>query len=88
MIPFVAVLFFSAIAGKLSEYFDKKNILMLGLLIYGATGIMPAFATSIDQKMILRLIAGIGVGLVLPMTNAIIADHYLGNERRGLVWQH
>ena len=85
MIPMATGFVVSIFAGWWAKRIDKKIILMLGLLIYGITGLMPILSTGITQMIILRAITGIGVGLVLPMTNAIIADHTIGKTRAKLI---
>jgi len=76
---------FSIISGKLAKYFDKKNIIMLGLLIYGVAGISTSFCTNVTQILIVRLITGVGVGLVLPLPGAIIAQKFDGERRAKLL---
>lgn len=76
---------FSIIAGGLARRFDRKKIVVIGLLIYGVAGMLPALATNIDQIILLRLVTGVGVGLVLPMPNIIIAERYRGAARERLL---
>lgn len=76
--PFLTAFIFSLITGKLLKFYSKKTIALVGLSIYGITGILPAFATSVNQILILRFLTGIGVGLVLPLANAFIADCFSG----------
>lgn len=76
--PFLTAIVFSLISGKLLKFVSKKSIALVGLLIYSVTGILPAFATNIEQILILRLLTGVGVGLVLPLANAYIADYFSG----------
>ena len=83
--PFLTSIIFSVISGKLANTFDKKTITVTGLFIYGVTGIMPAFAVDINQILMYRLLTGIGVGLVLPLPNAIIAEHYTGEKRERML---
>jgi MFS family permease len=77
--PFFTAIIFSLITGKLLKFVSKKSIAIIGLLIYSITGIIPAFATSVNQILFLRLLTGIGVGLVLPLANAFIADCFSGS---------
>lgn len=76
---------FSVISGKLAKRFDKKNIVMIGLFIYGLGGISTAFAVTINQVLLLRLVTGVGVGLVLPLPGAIIAENFEGERRSRLL---
>jgi len=79
--PYVTMFIVSFIAGAISKYMDKKIIMVIGLLLYGVTGMLPVLAANMTQILILRLITGIGAGLVIPMTSAIIADHVFGEKR-------
>jgi len=80
-IPFITSVIFSVVSGKLAKFIDKKIILICGLFLYGVTGIFPAWATSITQILILRTLSGVGVGLVLPLPSAIIAENFTGVRR-------
>jgi MFS family permease len=80
-IPFITSVIFSIVSGKLAKFIDKKTLLICGLFLYGVTGIFPAWATSITQILILRALSGIGVGLVLPLPSAIIAENFMGVQR-------
>jgi MFS family permease len=79
--PFITSVIFSVVSGKLAKFIDKKTILICGLFIYGVTGIFPAWATSIYQILVLRALSGVGVGLVLPLPSAIIAENFIGVQR-------
>ncbi len=85
VVPFITSVIFSVISGVLAKHFDKKKIILVGLLIYGITGMLPYWASSIDQIIILRLITGIGVGLILPLPNIIISEHYDGETRKRML---
>ena len=85
VLPFLSSIIFSVISGRLSATFDKKNLVAIGLLIYGVTGMLPAFAKSINQILILRFLTGVGVGLVLPLPNAIITEHFSGERRERML---
>jgi MFS family permease len=79
--PFITSVVFSVVSGKLAKSIDKKTILICGLFIYGVTGIFPAWATNINQILVLRALSGVGVGLVLPLPSAIIAENFTGVQR-------
>lgn len=82
--PFLTTTLFSLIAGRLAKKFDKRNIIILGLLIYGISGMTPAFASSVKQILVLRVITGMGAGLCLPLPSAIISEHFTGKKREKL----
>jgi EmrB/QacA subfamily drug resistance transporter len=61
-------------AGGLGDKFGRKRLLMLGLLVFGATS---AFAGSVDTSEALivgRAAMGIGAALIFPATLAILTN--------------
>jgi len=85
IMPFFASIPMSVVAGKLAKRFDKKNLIIMGLLIYGLTGMLPFLAHTMNQILICRLLTGVGVGLVLPLPNAMIAEHFEGTQRQRML---
>lgn len=85
VMPFIASIPFSIISGKLARKYDKKNLIVLGLLIYGIAGVTPFFCRTLHQVLIFRLITGIGVGMVLPLPNSIIAELFTGTQRERML---
>ncbi|QAT43650.1 MFS transporter [Aminipila luticellarii] len=85
VMPFITSIPFSVISGKLAKKYDKKNLIVLGLFIYGLAGITPFFCHTMHQILIFRLITGIGVGMVLPLPNSIIAELFTGTQRERML---
>lgn len=85
VMPFFTSIPFSIISGKLAKKYDKKNLIILGLLIYGLAGITPFFCHTLPQILVFRLITGIGVGMVLPLPNSIIAELFTGTQREKML---
>jgi MFS family permease len=85
IMPFFASIPMSVVAGKLAKRFDKKSLIIVGLLIYGVAGMLPFLAQTMNQILIFRLITGVGVGLVLPLPNAMIAEHFTGTQRQRML---
>ena len=80
-IPNLVLIPFSLISGKLSHTRSKRKILIYGLVIYFIGGIGGAVGLSIYVLLFFRALLGIGVGLLLPLSAALIADFFSGNER-------
>jgi MFS family permease len=76
---------FSIISGKLAKFIDSKILVMIGLAIYGLGGICTTLCITINQVLILRLVTGVGVGLVLPLPGAIISENFDGEKRSRLL---
>ncbi|MBU3099497.1 MULTISPECIES: MFS transporter [Clostridium] len=85
IIPFFTSIPMSVFAGKLAKRYDKRNIIIFGLLIYGITGMLPFFAQTMNQILFCRLVTGVGVGLVLPLPNAMIAEYFEGTKRQRML---
>jgi MFS family permease len=85
VMPFFASIPFSIISGKLAKRYDKKNLIVIGLLVYGLAGMLPFFCKTMSQILIFRLITGIGVGMVLPLPNSMIAEHFTGAKRERML---
>lgn len=85
IMPFFASIPMSVVAGKLAKRFDKKNLIIFGLLIYGIAGMLPFLAHTMNQILICRFLTGVGVGLVLPLPNAMIAEHFEGAKRERML---
>ena len=85
IMPFFTSIPMSIVAGKLAKQYDKKNLIIIGLLIYGLAGMLPFFCETLPQVLIFRLITGIGVGMVLPLPNAIIAEFFTGTQRERML---
>ena len=79
--PYITAMIFSPVSGWLANRTDKRNIALIGLLIYSVAGTAPFFADSMTAIVIAMLITGVGVGLVMPITNAYIYERYGGESR-------
>lgn len=81
-LPMIFVIMANLISGRLSYYFSKKNILLIGLVIFIFGGVGGAFINgSIFQILVLRAIVGFGGGLVVPLCGAYITELWEGDER-------
>ncbi len=78
---YLTVLIFSLVSGKLGERVSRKLLVVIGLAIYGAMGIVGASLNTVPGLMIARLVMGCGVGLVLPQSTAIIMTFYEGKAK-------
>ncbi len=83
----VMVFYFSAIiirpiAGGWVERYGMKNVLFASLMIYLGAAFMYFFTTSLISLIILRLIHGIGFGMITTTTGTIVAN-LIPQGRRG-----
>jgi AAHS family 4-hydroxybenzoate transporter-like MFS transporter len=67
----IGVLFGSMIFGWIGDRYGRKNALIQSLLVFGIFTWLGAHATNLEQMFWLRLIAGLGIGGVIPNMIAI-----------------
>jgi MFS transporter, AAHS family, 4-hydroxybenzoate transporter len=67
----VGILFGSAFFGWVGDRFGRKVALIGSNLLFGVLTFTAAFATSLDQLFWLRLLAGFGIGGVIPNVVAL-----------------
>ncbi|HEY1362847.1 MAG TPA: MFS transporter [Xanthobacteraceae bacterium] len=70
----VGILFGSAIFGWVGDHYGRKAALISSMLLFGAFTWIAAYSTSLDQLFWLRLVAGLGIGGVIPNVIAINAE--------------
>ncbi|MEG0378279.1 MAG: MFS transporter [Eubacterium sp.] len=82
---YITVSIFSLVSGYLGKRMSKKNIVMIGLVLYGGAGMAGGFLGDLTAIIISRVIMGIGVGLILPQATALITDMYEAEKREKLL---
>ncbi|RFA11302.1 MFS transporter [Subtercola boreus] len=66
------------LAGSLSDVFGHKKILRAGLLGFGVTSLLCAFAPTIEFLIVSRALQGIAGALLVPSSLAIILASFSG----------
>jgi DHA2 family multidrug resistance protein-like MFS transporter len=67
--------------GILGDRFGRKRMLLAGLLIFGVTSVLTAFAQTSGQLIAFRALMGIGGGAIMPQTLSIITNVFEPRER-------
>lgn len=67
----IGILFGSAIFGWIGDKYGRKAALISANLLFGIFTWAAAYATNLDQMFWLRLLAGLGIGGVIPNVVAI-----------------
>jgi MFS family permease len=67
--------------GALGDRFGRVQLLSLSILVYSLGTGATALAQTADQFLVLRVIAGFGIGGVFGLAVAIIADTFEGSTR-------
>jgi DHA2 family multidrug resistance protein-like MFS transporter len=69
-------------AGGLGDRLGRKGAMQIGLVIFGVTSALGAFATSSGQLIAARGAMGIGAALVFPATLAILTNVFTDPTER------
>ena len=69
------------IAGKLSDLFGRKSILLAGVTIFGIGSLMSGLAGDINQLIWWRALQGIGGGIITANAFTIVGDLFAARER-------
>lgn len=64
--------------GPLSDRYGRRNLLIIGMLVYTAASLGCMMATSISSLIGFRLLAGIGGGAASVLTRAVLRDSFTG----------
>ncbi|WP_343322510.1 MFS transporter [Chromohalobacter nigrandesensis] len=72
---------FSFISGYLVRYIPKKDILIVSLILYLIGGIGGSLSDSMLFMLATRVVLGISIGLMIPLSITLISDYYEGEER-------
>jgi AAHS family 4-hydroxybenzoate transporter-like MFS transporter len=67
----IGALFFSMLADRIG----RRPVLIFATLFFAVMTILTARATSIPQLLTLRLVAGIGLGTIIPNASALVAEY-------------
>ncbi len=81
VLPNLLIIPFVLFSGKLSESRDKVRIVITGLSIYLAAGVLYFFADNMVELILISCMLGCGCGLVIPLAAGMIADTFVGRYR-------
>ena len=70
----IGILFGSALFGWIGDRYGRKAALVWSNLLFGVFTLAAAYSTNLDQMFWLRLLAGLGIGGVIPNVVAINAE--------------
>jgi MFS family permease len=76
----LAVIFVTGVlalpAGNWADRWSRRNILVIGAVIWGAAGILAAAARSFTQLFFTRALLGVGQGTIAPTHLSLLSDYY------------
>lgn len=68
------ILFGAPLLGYVGDRFGRKTAIVAGCTIYGLATLATVRATNLDQVVVLRFLAGIGIGGLMPNTISLNAE--------------
>ncbi|HKL67461.1 MAG TPA: MFS transporter, partial [Bacteroidales bacterium] len=74
-----------AVATWLAERYSRKRVVVSGLTVFVIAGIAGGIVNNIYVLLVLRALLGVGLGMVIPFSTALIADFFEGEERQRLM---
>lgn len=69
------------IAGKMSDLFGRRVVLLLGVAIFGFGSLLSGMSGSVEQLVAWRALQGVGGGIITANAFTIIADLFAARER-------
>lgn len=69
------------IAGKLSDLFGRRTILLIGVAIFAGGSLLSGLAGNVEQLIAWRAVQGIGGGIITANAFTIIGDLFAARER-------
>ncbi|AKM80481.1 TPA: MFS transporter [Candidatus Saccharibacteria bacterium] len=69
------------IAGKLSDLFGRRTLLLIGVAIFAAGSLLSGLSGSVEQLIMWRALQGIGGGIITANAFTIVGDLFEARER-------
>jgi AAHS family 4-hydroxybenzoate transporter-like MFS transporter len=79
------VLIGALFCSMLADRIGRRPVLVGATLFFGAMTILTARATSIEQLLTLRLVAGIGLGTIIPNASSLIGEYSPHHRRATMI---
>ncbi|MCE5986032.1 MFS transporter [Pseudomonas sp. 5FOS] len=62
-------------SGPLADRFGRKGVLVGAVLVFGGFSLASAFATNVDQLLVLRFLTGLGLGAGMPNATTLLSEY-------------
>ncbi|MHB8146853.1 MAG: MFS transporter [Vulcanimicrobiaceae bacterium] len=69
-------------AGALADRYGRKNLLLIGIVVFSVFTLVSSFATNVPELVIFRFIAGLGQGAVFPVPYLMLSE-FVNKKWRG-----
>ena len=62
-------------SGPLADRFGRKGVLVGAVLVFGGFSLASAYATNVDQLLVLRFLTGLGLGGGMPYATTLLSEY-------------
>lgn len=80
-LPSLLIIPFILLSGKLTEKVNNLLLLQVGLIIFGASGVLYLLSNKMWQLIAISAMLGIGSGLIVPLSTGLISRYFVGSYR-------
>jgi len=71
----------AAISGIVADYWGRKKVFQVTLLVFAVTTLLCAFAWNVTSMVIFRFLVGVGLGGELPVVSSLLSEFVPGRHR-------
>ena len=80
-LPSLLIIPFVLLAGKLAECIGYAMVLYWGLALFLLSGVLYFFSHSIGELILVSGLLGVGAGMIIPLSTALISRFFTGDCR-------
>ena len=80
-VPALFVALLSPVAGILGDYFGRRRLLIVSLVVYGVVGVAPLMLTNLYALIGSRIAVGAAEALIMVLTTTLVGDYFSGATR-------
>ncbi len=80
-LPSLLIIPFILISGYLTQKVNMFKLLIVGLVLFGGTGVLYLVASKMWQLLIISVLLGIGAGIIVPLSTGLISVFFSGKAR-------
>ena len=84
-LPALLVIPTAMVTGRLADRFGRRNLLLVGLVLYLVGGLGGIFAGDFYSLLGFRAILGLSVGLVMPISTGLVSEFFHGEKARQMM---
>ncbi|MBO4968646.1 MAG: MFS transporter [Pseudomonas sp.] len=72
-------------SGPLADRFGRKVVLVSAVLVFGGFSLASAYASNVDQLLVLRFLTGLGLGAGMPNATTLLSEYTPERQKSLLV---